>query len=145
MYAMFDVAKKCWSKVRRSSMCGVTFDVAKKQTTKTGVKSGETSCIMSCLMLQRNDRSKVRRSIIHDAVFDVAKNTGIKPGETSCIMSCLMLQLLQELIQERDYYMKQAEGVVAPVPALPVSPEKHHIAVELAEIKTKLRHTRQEL
>ena len=56
-----------------------------------------------------------------------------------------MLQLLQELIQERDYYMKQVEGVVAPVPALPVSPEKHHIAVELAEIKTKLRHTRQEL
>ena len=91
----------------------------------TGVKSGEALSMMLCLMLQ--------------------KNTGIKPGETSCIMSCLMLQLLQELIQERDYYMKQVEGVVAPVPALPVSPEKHHIAVELAEIKTKLRHTRQEL
>ena len=80
-----------------------------------------------------------------NVMFDIAKNTGVKPGETSCIMSCLMLQLLQDLSQERDYYMKQAEGVVAPVPALPVSPEKHHIAVELAEIKTKLRHTRQEL
>ncbi|KAK7506973.1 hypothetical protein BaRGS_00001824, partial [Batillaria attramentaria] len=53
-------------------------------------------------------------------------------------------EAVQELTQERDFYMAQAEGTAAPPPA-PVSPDKHHQAVELAEIKAKLRHTRQEL
>ncbi|XP_070181839.1 girdin-like isoform X2 [Littorina saxatilis] len=55
------------------------------------------------------------------------------------------MDALQELTLERDYYVSQAEGQPAPAPVTPVSPEKHHIAVELAEIKTRLRHTRQEL
>ncbi|XP_076464558.1 uncharacterized protein LOC143296482 [Babylonia areolata] len=54
--------------------------------------------------------------------------------------------VIAELSQERDYYMSQAEGTPAPAPTpVPLTPEKHHLAVELAEIKTKLRHTRQEL
>ena len=52
MYAMFDVAKKCWSKVRRSSMCGVMFDAAKNNN---------------------KNRSKIRRNIMHNVLFDVAK------------------------------------------------------------------------
>ncbi|GFR67510.1 girdin-like isoform X5, partial [Elysia marginata] len=53
-------------------------------------------------------------------------------------------ELACDLGQERDYYMSQVEG--RPVVDSPqLSPEKHHLALELAECKAKLRHIRQEL
>ncbi|XP_046341956.1 girdin-like isoform X2 [Haliotis rufescens] len=53
-------------------------------------------------------------------------------------------ELMTDLSQERDFYQSQAEGAAAPI--IPtVTPEKHHLAVELAESKAKLRRTRQEL
>lgn len=56
----------------------------------------------------------------------------------------IFLQLVADLGQERDFYMSQAEG--KPVINTPqLSPDKHHLALELAECKAKLRHVRQEL
>ncbi|XP_055879574.1 girdin-like isoform X3 [Biomphalaria glabrata] len=53
-------------------------------------------------------------------------------------------ELVADLGQERDFYMSQAEG--KPVINTPqLSPDKHHLALELAECKAKLRHVRQEL
>ncbi|BFZ12289.1 hypothetical protein BsWGS_15328 [Bradybaena similaris] len=46
--------------------------------------------------------------------------------------------------QERDFYMSQTEGRQA-IDSPQKSPGKHHLALELAECKAKLRHVRQEL
>ncbi|XP_041353536.1 girdin-like isoform X2 [Gigantopelta aegis] len=55
-----------------------------------------------------------------------------------------LTELVIELTQERDFYQSQAEGAAAPI--IPsISPEKHRLAVELAEHKAKLRRVRQEL
>ncbi|XP_005102971.3 girdin [Aplysia californica] len=53
-------------------------------------------------------------------------------------------ELISDLGQERDFYMSQAEGKPLVEPQQ-LSPDKHHLALELAECKAKLRHVRQEL
>ncbi|XP_071162644.1 girdin-like isoform X2 [Mytilus edulis] len=54
-------------------------------------------------------------------------------------------EILTELAQERDFYQKQSRGNTALPMAPPTSPEKHHMVVELADCKAKIRKLRQEL
>ena len=55
------------------------------------------------------------------------------------------LQILAELAQERDFYQAQIQGNTALPLSTPTSPEKHHMVVELADCKAKIRKLRQEL
>ncbi|KAL3873251.1 hypothetical protein ACJMK2_036390 [Sinanodonta woodiana] len=48
------------------------------------------------------------------------------------------------LVLEKEYFQAQAEGTVISVTP-PDSPEKHHLVVEIADAKAKIRHLRQEL
>ena len=51
------------------------------------------------------------------------------------------------LAQERDFYQGQLqEAATTVVPVAPTtSPEKHHLVVELADSKAKIRRLRQEV
>ncbi|XP_052106047.1 girdin-like isoform X2 [Mytilus californianus] len=54
-------------------------------------------------------------------------------------------EILTELAQERDFYQAQIRGNTALPLTTPTSPEKHHMVVELADCKAKIRKLRQEL
>ncbi|KAK3591834.1 hypothetical protein CHS0354_007697 [Potamilus streckersoni] len=54
------------------------------------------------------------------------------------------VEVITDLILEKEYFQSQAEGTVMLVTP-PDSPEKHHLVVEIADAKAKIRHLRQEL
>ena len=59
-----------------------------------------------------------------------------------------LVQVSSELAQERDFFQTQLQCSIqgTPVPVTPpASPEKHHLVVELADCKAKIRRLRQDL
>lgn len=58
------------------------------------------------------------------------------------------MQVSLELAQERDFFQTQLQCSIqgTPVPVTPpASPEKHHLVVELADCKARIRRLRQDL
>ena len=62
------------------------------------------------------------------------------------IMFLSVFQIIHELKQEHDLCLSQRREANRTTPVVEIiDAEKHHMAVELADVKSKLRHSRHEL